>query len=379
MNIDAKEVFSSLKTSITKKLIIVVFSMYIGLTILITLSQMIIEYRSALSQSQEELANFARISSKNIAESLWSFDKDQTQNILDLIVDTKALVGAKLVNKSGKEWHAGILETESGEMLKTNSNNKFNRIIDDSYDKLIPYEFTIKYNVPSQNKEISLGHATFYTSHSLVFDKLKLSFSMTAINSIIKTIALWFFFLIAGFIYITKPLQLLEFAMREVNHGKYHNAYITNIEKRYAKSEIGKLLKCYNIMVDKVRDTQESLISEKNSVEELVIKKDLIFKNASVGIIDIDNYGTIKDINIKACELLLGKEDMLIGGGIFEIISHHGINKFNTWVETHFHNLAPSVQKIQMRKINNSIFTAECSCTSYEKQDGSNKTVKKSE
>ncbi len=86
------------KKRLAVHLLNVVFSIYLIITVLITLTQMFSEYRRVQNYVKNELSTIETIFSESLTTAAWTFDTPQLSANLDGMLKMPAIVGIKIAD-----------------------------------------------------------------------------------------------------------------------------------------------------------------------------------------------------------------------------------------------------------------------------------------
>lgn len=76
------ELIKSLKHSITRRLLTIVFSVYVVVTITVTVSHMYLEYANAKETIQEDLRKYENIIRDSLSQAMWTFTTSQIDALI---------------------------------------------------------------------------------------------------------------------------------------------------------------------------------------------------------------------------------------------------------------------------------------------------------
>lgn len=263
-----------LQHSITRKLLVVVFSIYLILTITVTLIQMNFEYKMAKKQTVQALQNIQDMTQASISQAIWEFNEPQIDSILHGIYINKFLVGLKLEiaqNSAIPDFESkelGLIDDKDGNIVYINPETKQSSPSTASFERLIPYYFDV-YHVDTQQVKQIIGKMYLYSSNKIVFDQVKESYLLLIINAIIKTFALWVFFLWAGYKYISKPLKQLTDAIHKLSAGNWDTDLKMQVKNNKDKTEINTLIDSFDDMTHKLFNTQDKLEKSRNKLNNI--------------------------------------------------------------------------------------------------------------
>ncbi len=197
-----------LKNSLALRLLKVVFSIYLAITLVITLIQMVNEYLLEAHFVKNSLVISQSIFQESLGTSIWNFDHQQLTATVQGILKQQTVVGIQIRDEQNK------VLIQQGQIITDDASTVFiQQGIQQplAYISLFPYSFTL-----SHDKK-PIGKVTLYSSNQVVIDKVKYNFLVIIINAIIKTIALWLLFIWAFKKFLTKQLDMFCLAMENVD------------------------------------------------------------------------------------------------------------------------------------------------------------------
>jgi diguanylate cyclase (GGDEF)-like protein len=219
---------SSIKKGIGLRLLRYVFGCYLIVALLVTGVQLVSEYRHVKKDVFNQIYDLEKTFKKSFANSIWSFDNTQLEVTLFGMTKIDTVSGIKIVDES-KQVLASIGNVVAADSQILSSNN-----LDSSGMKQIELmqadsstrQTLFEYTFPIEHQEIEtsainlIGYGHIYTDVSTITDRVKYSFILIIINSLIKTAALWLFFLYFINRLIAKPLAILANAAVAINPNK---------------------------------------------------------------------------------------------------------------------------------------------------------------
>ncbi len=274
LRLDIKRVAYTLKHSITKRLLVVVFSIYLVVTIVVTIVHMEYEYEFSKHQTIQALKNVQEMIYESLSQAIWEFNTPQIDTIINGLYTNQYIVGVKLTipandavtDLSNKQ--VGLIENDSGDILyadpKTNKTEPF----DSTFERLIPDKFDIQH-VDALHRKLTIGTMYLYSSNKIVFKQVEISYILILINAFIKTLALWVFFLWAGYYFISKPLAKLNNAIKELAVGNWDTELSANSKNPKQKTEINTLFETFNDMTKNLQTTQNKLQTSRNRLNNI--------------------------------------------------------------------------------------------------------------
>ena len=253
-------------SSITTKLLTIVFSFYLIIAVTVTLLHVFAEYNDSKQRIGQELERYFEAFVGGVVLAIWDLDKRQLTQSAEGALNVPSVSGIKITGQNGIVLKA----------LGTYSHN--DKI---SGNKLFWFEGPIIYRGPDSPEPVLLGTLTLYSNNQLVLDRVWLSLTFIIINAIIKTLALWVIFIWVGRALIKTPLLNLTWAAKKFD---FNNLQESKIHTSYKDQDEFKALQdSFNEMIDRLqmtkneRDEAEAKLVEYNKtlqekVEERTIE-----------------------------------------------------------------------------------------------------------
>ncbi len=258
------EIFSK-KKSISVKLMRAVFSIYIVIAIGVTALHMIAVYYKASSDIHLEIEQYYKIFSPAISDALWNIDQNGLKFYLDGMFEFSSVSGIRIDNEKNeliavigdyrdqqREFYnidEAVVkdlyhQTGAPATIKTISGSRKKTKI--SGINTFEFVFPIHKNVFGKNRY--MGELTIYSNKGLIFNQVKSNYTWLIVNSIIKTVALWFIVMKFGKIMLQRPLTTLTRATERL--GKSSKIHTSPEEEILMESddEIGILSRTFNKM-----------------------------------------------------------------------------------------------------------------------------------
>ncbi len=254
--------FTLIKNSIALRLLKVVFSIYLIITIVITLIQMTNEYLLEERFIKDNLTVNQAIFQKNMVGAIWNIDNEQLLVIVQGMLKQPALVGVKIVDENGNRLiqKGQILNDEFKPVLLEN-----NKALPLSYISLFQHSFGLLH----EGKTI--GTATLYSSNQVVFDKVKYSFLVIILNAVIKTVALWLLFIWAFNKFLTRQLNNFCQTMEEIDIDSQKDCTL-NLET-FNTYELTRIEHVFNELLRRIIENRDRLNELNKTLEQKVSER----------------------------------------------------------------------------------------------------------
>lgn len=257
------ELIKSLKHSITRRLLTIVFSVYVVVTITVTVSHMYLEYANAKETIQEDLRKYENIIRDSLSQAMWTFTTSQIDALIKGAMTSKIITGIEVESYGdSSRWQAGFIPQDSGGYQYYSPETQELLPKKGPLGDSISWRFDFTHEEASEN----IGGATIYSNTSVALEQVRMGFFLIIINAVIKTIALWIFFLWAGFYYLSKPLYKLTDATQALSRGQGKAAKVPLSKQNGYETELDILAKSFNSMIDRLDEAQEDLVDTKELI-----------------------------------------------------------------------------------------------------------------
>jgi diguanylate cyclase (GGDEF)-like protein len=230
--------------NLSKKLMRVIFSIYLVVTCIVTGVQFFAEYIKTQNSILNELQQLKKTVHSPIATSLWQYNEAQLGALVDGVVKMPIIEGVDILDKDAMSIVSKRSYAPSSSPLSIFSTTE------DLYWTL-------------NGKKIFLGSLTLYSSSEVVFDRVLFGFSLVALAAVIKLSVLFWLFVWALDRYLAMPLKELMSQVGEVQLSK-------DISKRINLSgiednELNQLQLHMNEMLSVMESDREKLLEDEKT------------------------------------------------------------------------------------------------------------------
>ncbi len=285
-----------LRHSIATRLLKIVFSVYFCVTVVVTVTHLVKEYRYTKAEIKEEIKKLALAFEPGLGAALWSFNKPGVESTIFGMQKIDSISGVKIVNDQGKEVASNGMVIDSQGGIKIVSKNQQAEKQTDStfFTGMFGYGFPI-YHTDVENITREVGYGTIYSKENIVIQRVQYGFILIVINAIIKTAALWIIFLFFVRKIVGKPLESLTRATERISLEQLDNIKI-NIQTK-GRNELKILEETFNTMIQKLKVAKAELDDnayqlEKRNHELSKMSTDLKHSNKRLTMI-LDNTKTL--------------------------------------------------------------------------------------
>ncbi len=263
-------------TSISRKLLTRVLSVYFILTISVTGIQIIAEYFNTKSHINSELLTLQKTISGSLTRAVWELNTQQAIDISEGLIAIPMIKGITVTDE------ANNVITQLGEVLTVSSQvpqDTFSehQSISSLTEGLFGHSFPLIFEF--SGRTTTVGTVTLLSSNDVIFSRIEVGIYFLIGNAILKTTFLVFLFLLAFNKLLTEPLQELTDQMKQLDlhdpeASKFH---ILNNER----NELNILEDAYNNLIDELVEFKDKLASsqrETNSANEKLDEQNLLLE-----------------------------------------------------------------------------------------------------
>ena len=265
-------VFGTVKfrNSLATKLLLTIFGLYFVVTVIVTVFQLTFEYYHTKDGITDEIQKLPASFGKGVTQSMWTFNLDLLQSILIGMHELSIVSGVKIVNEKNQVVsRIGIIKDSDGIFYDTDTQGNSKNV--QRYLKLFNefFEHTFPINYEDENNRIHfLGTWTVYSSQRIIIDRVKYGFFLIIINSIIKTLALWFIFLFIINRLLRVPLLKLKTEIERVDFNNLEQMKVSLESKR--NDELKMLEYSFNAMIQKLLASRQALDKLNQNLDSMV-------------------------------------------------------------------------------------------------------------
>jgi len=273
------------KNSIGLRLLRYVFGCYLVVAVIVTVTQLIFEYQHVKSNVFDQLYDLEKTFKDSLVTSLWSFDTTQLEATLMGMKKIEIVSGVKIENEetgfisSIGDFMSKEVEVVSSEKTERQGITKMSIIPADGTNRqtLFEYRFPIEFLEDQNSPAVPLGYGHIYANEDTIIDRVKYSFVLIIINSVIKTAALWLFFLFFVNRLVGRPLNTLTSAAIALNPDKLETLASSEdldavIQSKH-DDELYLLAKNFNQMRQAILEKISIIESQKNTLEKRVAER----------------------------------------------------------------------------------------------------------
>ena len=271
-------------TSISRKLLTRVLSVYFILTVSVTGIQIIAEYFNTKSHINSELLTLQKTISGSLTRAVWELNTQQAVDISEGLIAIPMIKGITVTDE------ANNVITQLGEIisadLKISKQNNDKNIaglqnehqsLNSLSEGLFGHSFPLIFEF--SGRTTTVGTVTLLSSNDVIFSRIEIGIYFLIGNAMVKTAFLVFLFSLAFTKLLTEPLtelteQIKQLDLHDPEASKLHTL-------NYEKNELNILEDAYNHLIDELVDFKDKLAlseREKNTANEKLDEQNLMLE-----------------------------------------------------------------------------------------------------
>lgn len=199
-----------LKNSLAVQLLRIIFGSYFVVTLIVTCGQLAADYQHTKAGIDNELMAMDLTFGASLANATWRFQGDVQKATLTGISNLPVVTGVKIEDPQGGLVLAlGNIHDGEGQQIHVDADGARKPVSAGFLNAAIGHRFPILYR-DEHNVSHDIGSWTVYSSRHVVVKKVAYGFTLILINSVIKTLVLWFIFLYVFHRWLGVPITKLS-------------------------------------------------------------------------------------------------------------------------------------------------------------------------
>jgi diguanylate cyclase (GGDEF)-like protein len=282
-----------MKSNLAARLLRIIFGCYFIVTLVVTCAQLAAEYRHTQQRLSEEIGAMEHTFGPGITGALWRFNGEVLASIVTGVKALPIVIGVKVEDEQGKLMRAiGTVDDAQGRRMEAGPNGELVPAAAPAllFDHIFSHSFPAVY-VDEAGERHQVGRWTIYSSQQVVVRQVAYGFFLILVNSVIKTLALWFIFLYVIKRTLGQPLRQMSEFVGQLNIDNIGNRHFVLKDK--GEHELHQLTDKLNQMADTLRKsvaenaalyaelkqmnhTLESQVAERTSELQRVASTDML-------------------------------------------------------------------------------------------------------
>ena len=332
-------------TSISRKLLTRVLSVYFVLTFIVTCVQIGAEYVNTKSHINSELLTLEKTFSGSLTRAVWELNTQQAIDIAEGLVAIPMIKGI-MVTDENDDVIAQLGEKSSDDFFnqpeQVARNNEYISINSLS-DGLFGHSFPLIFEFSGRTTKV--GTVVLLSSNEVIFERIEIGIYFLIGNAMVKTAALVFLFSLAFSQLLTNPLnelteQINQFDIDDPEASKLHTI-------NYENNELNILQTAYNSLLDELIQYQVRLSTAKQEIlsanhklddQNLVLEQEVAKKTSSLST-------TMLEMNEQQRELI-GQQEQLKAENIRRSQTEQTLTQTNKELKNSIQELSKAQERL---------------------------------
>ncbi len=276
-------------TSISRKLLTRVLSVYFILTVSVTLVQIFAEYFYTKELINSEILTLEKTVSGSLTRAVWELNTQQAIAISEGLIAIPMIKGITVTDDTN------AIITQLGEILPEDLINSANNpdtatdlhSINSLSAGLFGHSFPLVFEF--SGRTTTVGTVTLLSSNEVIIDRIEVSIYFLIGNAIVKTTFLVFLFLLAFAKLLTEPLDELTQQIKQIDLNDPEASKLNTVN--YEKNELNVLKDAYNSLIDELVDFKDKLawsqretssVNDKLDEQNLQLEQEVARKTSSL-------------------------------------------------------------------------------------------------
>ena len=242
-----------MKSNLAARLLRIIFGCYFIVTLVVTCVQLAAEYRHTQQRLSEEIGAMEHTFGPGITGALWRFNGEVLASIVAGVKALPIVIGVKVEDEQGKLLRAiGTVNDAGGKRMEAGLNGELVPAPAPAilFDRMFSRSFAAVY-VDEAGERHPVGRWTVYSSQQVVVRQVAYGFFLILVNSVIKTLALWFIFLYVIKRTLGQPLRQMSDFVGQLNIDNIGDRHFVLKDK--GKHELHQLTDKLNQMAGTLR------------------------------------------------------------------------------------------------------------------------------
>ncbi len=251
-------------TSISRKLLTRVLSVYFVLTFIVTCVQIGAEYINTKSHINSELLTLEKTFTGSLTRAVWELNTHQAIDIAEGLVAIPMIKGIKVSDENEQiiALLGEVPDNESFNLQNNTTNKSEHSALDSLSDGLFGHSFPLIFEFSGRTTKV--GTVTLLSSNKVIFERIEVGIYFLIGNAMVKTAALVILFSLAFSHLLTNPLNELT---EQINHFDIDDPEASKLHiMTYENNELTILQTTYNNLLDELIQHQNELSSAQKEI-----------------------------------------------------------------------------------------------------------------
>ncbi|NTS77649.1 sensor histidine kinase [Catenovulum sp. SM1970] len=272
-------------TSLSRKLLSQVLSVYFVLTVMVTLIQIAAEYVNAKEHIAGELKTLQKTFSGSLTRAIWELNTQQAVTIAEGLLAIPMIEGlvvrdenGQIITEMGRQIESGDIDIQYGTEGAT---------LEENQSGLFGYTFPLIFEFSGRATQV--GDVTLISSRDVIISRIEVGLYFLVGNAFLKTTVLILLFLGSFKRLLSEPLtdvteQIDAFDMERLQQSKIDYPFEEGNELKVLTDAYNKLIDELDVYNQKLETAQRDLIEANNKLDEhnLMLEQEVAKKTSTL-------------------------------------------------------------------------------------------------
>ena len=248
----------SIKNSIANQLFLVVFAIYLAVSLIVTSGQIIEIHARAKDDLSRELQILGSSFKGSLAKALWEFDEVSLNSSIQGLQEIPGVLGVQIldINTGEIHWSGDSVIDEHGKLIEISPSGERVESRNLGYfSNLFWQEFEIVFRHDQTNELV--GRAKVYSNSEVVLERIKYSVLIVILSEVVEIIAMWMIFLWVSRNMLGRPLAILTAATERLSKEDLKDFKVDIHAKNW--NELKLLEEAFNSSAEKLYKARDEL------------------------------------------------------------------------------------------------------------------------
>ena len=276
-------------TSISRKLLSRVLSLYFVLTFIVTGVQIIAEYYNAKSHINSELLTLERTFSGSLTRAVWELNTDQVNDIANGLAAIPMIKSIVVANENDEVivQYGDFNENATFATQTVQGENENYINLESLSHGTFGHTFPLIFEFSGRSTKV--GSVTLLSSNEVIFNRIEIGIYFLIGNAMVKTAALIILFSLAFNKLLTSPLneltdQMRKFDIDDPDSSRINSKIIENNELKVLENAYNNLIDQLIIYKEELAQAQLQLVHSNQKLDEhnLMLEQEVAKKASSL-------------------------------------------------------------------------------------------------
>ncbi|MCG8571833.1 MAG: response regulator [Spirochaetes bacterium] len=280
----------NIKKSIAATLLVIVFSAYFLIAVIITALHIYVEYKAAKKDIEEDLGGIFKTMEQGLSNAMWEMNDSQLSSLVNGMINLPDVIGVLIEDEKGdRKISAGIILNKNATPFDVEKDTPLPKSRKFYFSHFSPLNH-IKYD-----KEVHVGGVTIFSDSDAIFARIKTGIYLLIVDTILKILTLGLIIIIVVHFFLTIPLSKFTNFINDLNFSQLKNLHL-NIQTK-GNNELKVLESAFNNMITNLSNALNKQKEAENSLRKSEKKYRDIFENAIEGLYQSTPSGKFINVN----------------------------------------------------------------------------------